>query len=130
MAEKKLTKTIIIPSEHNKGEREVIGQEIIDFIVRRTGDGLDVNNRPFAGYRPSYDKPGIVDLEETGQMLGGLSVVSHGPGYITIGFEGQAANDKAVWIQEPTGQKAGKQPPREFLGISAKDLNRILKSFE
>jgi hypothetical protein len=130
MAEPKQTKVILIPREYNTNTREMIGQDIVDFIIRRTGDGLDVSNKPFKGYSKSYGKPGTVDLEESGDMLSGLAVVDHGPGYITIGFDSTEANDKAAWIQKPEGQKKGKQPPRQFVGISARDLARILAAYE
>ena len=130
MAEPKQTKTILIPREHNTNTRELIGQDIIDRIIQRTGDGLDIAGRPFKGYSKAYGKPGIVDLEESGDMLAGLTVLSHGPGFITIGFDNAEANDKAAWVQKPTGWKVGRQPPREFLGISAKDLAAILELYE
>lgn len=130
MAEPRQSKTILLPREHNSVTRMAIGQEIINFIVRRTGDGIGVDGRPFPGYAKSYDKPGIVDLEESGQMMDGLTILAQGPGFVTIGYESGEANDKAAWIQRPRGQKLGKQPPREFLGISARDLNRILADFE
>lgn len=130
MAEPKQSKTILIPLEHNTYTRELIAQDIIDRIIQRTGDGLDISGKPFKGYSKAYDKPGIVDLEESGNMLAGLTVLNHGPGYIKIGFDNQEANDKAAWIQRPTGWKVGRQPRREFLGISAKDLAAILELYE
>jgi hypothetical protein len=62
-------------------------------------------------------------------MLEGLSVISTGPGFIRIGFNSSNTNDRAAWIQSPRGKKLGKQPVREFVGISTGDLNSILERY-
>lgn len=121
------SKIITIPTRYNASERERIGEEVVRFIKRRTSDGLDVNGRPFAGYRKSYEKTGTVNLRLTGDMMSDLEFLSHGPGFIKIGFTSSTTNDKAGWIQNPRGQKSGKQPQREFVGISQSDLNIILE---
>lgn len=124
------SKTIFIPKEFTSAQRQDIGEDIVFRIRQRTEDGLAVNNRPFAGYAKSYEKHGeTVDLRFSGDMLADLEVLSHGPGFIKIGFTDRSSDEKAEWIQRPTGQKAGKQPPREFVGISAKDLKTILNRY-
>jgi hypothetical protein len=123
------SKTIFIPNEFTADQREEIGEDIVFHIRQRTESGLSVNNRPFAGYSKNYEKTGTVDLRFSGDMMADLEVLSHGPGFIKIGFTDSSSDEKAEWIQKPTGQKAGKQPPREFVGIAAKDLNRILDRY-
>jgi hypothetical protein len=129
MAEAQQSKVILIPEGFTASQRERIGQDIIDKIKRRTSEGLDVNNSPFAGYSPNYDKTGTVNLQVSGDMLAGLTVLSTGDGFIRIGFASSRSNDKAAYIQQPRGQKVGKQPIRTFVGISQQDLNIILERY-
>lgn len=121
------SRVVSIPRGYNASQRVRIGQDIILRIKRRTSAGLDVSGNLFAGYSPNYEKTGQVDLDLTGSMLNSLVVLSTGPGFVRIGFNSPDANDKAAWIQSPRGQKLGKQPVREFVGISAGDLNTILE---
>jgi hypothetical protein len=89
-----------------------------------------VNGNLFAGYSKNYDKTGRVDLTVTEQMLNSLELLSHGPGFIRVGFSNTSANNKARWAQNPYGQAAGARPAREFVGISLADLNLILENYE
>ena len=129
MPEPSQNKIITIPVAYSPSEREEIGERIVSRIRRRTREGLDINNKLFAGYSPNYDKDGAVNLRESGDMVADLEVISHGRGFITIGFTSSDSNDKASYIQNPRGQKAGKQPRRQFVGISRSDLNNILEEF-
>lgn len=128
MPEASQTRIITIPNRYNSAQRDLIGERILSHIRRRTREGLGVNNRPFAGYSRNYEKSGeSVDLRLSGDMMADLEVLSHGPGFIRIGFISSESNDKAAFIQTPRGQKAGRQPRREFVGISRSDLNNILE---
>lgn len=132
------SKLISIPQRFNANQREAIGNAIVERIRQRTAAGLDINNEPFAPYKQSYRntdefqvaKSGTVNLRLTGDMMADLEVLSHGPGFIKIGFADNSTNRKADWIESPTGQKAGKQTPRRFVGISNADLSPILARFE
>lgn len=135
-----MTVLINIPKNFNATQREAIGLEIVNFIVDRTEKGLDINGNAFAGYTQGYKETleykighgadSTVNLRLSGEMLGSISIINHGVGFIKLGFDDSEAAKKAKWIQSPTGQKAGKQPPRKFLGISEKDLNRILEKYK
>lgn len=130
MAEANQSKIIQIPNKYGPSDREQIGERIVSLIRRRTREGLSVNNRPFAGYSKNYEKSGeTVDLRFSGDMMADLEVLSHGPGFIRIGFISTDSNNKAAYLQSPRGQKAGRQPVREFVGIARTDLTRILKDF-
>ena len=129
MAEAQQSKVILIPEGFTASQRERIGEDIIAKIKRRTAEGLDVNNSPFAAYSPEYDKTGTVNLRVSGDMLEGLTVLSTGDGFIRIGFASSASNDKAAYIQQPRGKKVGRQPIRTFVGISQQDLNIILQRY-
>jgi len=119
-----------IPRQHNAAIRQTIGQSIIFFIVNRTGQGLDKFNKPFKPYSKSYTgslefirsakAQALVNLRVTGEMLARLTVVSHGVGFIKIGFSDATANDKAEFNLENG---------RDFLGITLKDLEGILFGF-
>lgn len=122
------SKIITIPSSFSGTQRKLIGEDIVDFIKSRTQSGLDINNSFFTGYSKNYEKSGLVDLTVSEQMLNNLSMLSHGPGFIKIGFNSGDANDKASWIQNPRGQKTG-SPARKFMGIAQADLNRILARY-
>jgi len=133
--------TVNIPVEIDSLNREVLGREIIDFIVNRTQSGLDKNNRPFKGYSDAYvdsvefkaaGKSSTVNLSLTGDMLAELSLLRHAPGTITIGYEnGTDENQQAEWMVDPQRNRAtGKtRPKRDFLGIAQKDLDVLVKSF-
>lgn len=129
MAEPLQSKVISIPKGYDETTRQQIGEEIIRKIKRRTSAGIDLQGNLFASYSPNYEKSGTVNLRVSGDMLAGLSVLSTGPGFVRIGFTSQDANDKAAYIQSPRGQKAGKQPVRQFVGVSPGELNDILEGF-
>lgn len=130
MAEPQQTLLIKIDNRYDASQRPIIGDEIVEFIKDRTRRGLSKDNKPFKVYSASYVKSldfkvagkskDQVNLELSGDMLIGLSVLSHGPGFIKIGFDTQSDNDKAAWNAEKG---------REFLGIMPADLNRILENY-
>jgi hypothetical protein len=131
-----MTLLINVPQSLTSVQREAIGLEVIEFIIDRTKNGLDVNGNPFAAYKKSYKETfeyqighsgdSGVNLTLTGDMLGNISIINHGVGFIKLGFDDSQAAQKAKWIQAPSGQKQGKQSPRKFFGISEKDLNKII----
>ena len=129
MAEANQSRTILIPKGYTPRVREQIGEDIIRKIKRRTAEGLNVNNQLFSAYSDNYEKSGTVNLRITGEMLAGLVVLSTGNGFIRIGFASETSNDKAAYIQQPRGRKAGRQPRRSFVGISQQDLNIILERY-
>lgn len=129
MVEPSQSKVILIPEGYSPATRVRIAEDILRRIRRRTVDGIDISGRLFSSYSKNYDKTGTVDLSLSGNMIGDLELLSHGPGFIRIGFTDQDSNDKASYIQSPRGQKRGKQPVRKFIGISQKDLNKILENY-
>lgn len=137
MAESRQTFTFRVPIEFDIQTREDIANDVIDFILRRTSRGLDKNNRPFKSYSDSYKesldfknagKTSRVNLELSGDMLTGLEVVNIGTaGFITIGYEeGTEENDRAAWNRN---NLRSSHPKRDFLGITDKDLNKILQPY-
>lgn len=130
MSETQQTLLIKIDSAYSADQRVLIGQDVVEFIKDRTRRGLDKNNKPFRSYSKGYAKTldfkvsgkstHDVNLELSGDMLIGLSVLSNGVGFIKLGFDTGRDNDKAAWNAEKG---------REFLGIMPADLNDILSDY-
>lgn len=102
--------------------------EIINLIKSRSRGGIDKSGKPFPGYKKSYKesrefklagKSSRVNLTFTGEMLNEIELIRHGRGFIVIGFErGTDVNDRA---------KFTKDWGRDFLGISEKEKNQLIK---
>jgi hypothetical protein len=130
--------TIDIPKGYSPAEREVIAEEIIDFIRERSAKGLNKNNREFPGYSEEYEKSlnfkiagkskDKVDLTLSGDMLGALSLLSDSNGKIMIGFE-NGTEENAIAdgnIRGTYGKSKPSSKKRDFLGITKADLAKIL----
>ena len=141
MAQQKFT--LKLDKRYSSEVRKAIGEEVIDFIINRTQEGLDKNNKEFTGqYSKSYmksldfklgGKSSKINLTLSGEMLNALEVLNDRSGAITIGIpKGDTFNnDKAEGnIKGTYGQKKpipGKQ--RDFMGIAKDDLKDILKKY-
>ncbi len=132
---------IAIPKGLSASDRETLGDDIIDFIRERTKDGKSWRNRDFAGYSESYvnslnfkiagKSKKDVNLTQSGDTLGALTVLDHRDGRIRIGFEkGSQENGIADGnIRGTYGHSKQVGPKRDFLGITKTDLSRILDKF-
>lgn len=114
-------------------QREVIAEEILDFIRDRTFAGMDKNGKQFKKYSAAYaKKKGVgvddVNLVLSGEMMDELIMLSHKNGEITIGYEkGSDVNDKAEGnITGSYGRDPNPKKARDYLGISRKDLMDIV----
>ena len=152
MAQQKTT--IKVNPKYTKEQRDAIAQEIIDYMIDRTLQSKDKNNREFKPYSSEYKKSldfknagktKKVNLTLSGDMLASMELLHNRKGAITIGYKkGSEENDKAQGNR--TGQygstrktkidpKSGKRvsrsyKPRDFLGISRRDLNnKVLNKF-
>ena len=131
------TVTINIPLEFDRQTRELIGEDIVDFIRQRTERGLDKNNRRFTGYSDSYanstefiaagKSKSRVDLELSGDMMSDLAVLdATTAGFIVIGYRTGESNNKAAWQRNNLNPNF---PRRDFLGITSKDLSNIIARY-
>jgi len=132
---------INIPKEYGPLEREAIAERVIDRIIKRTQDGKDVNGDKFAKYSKAYKqslefkiagKTNKVNLTLTESMLNSIEKLADRSGSITVGIPADDTenNGKAEGNQKGTyGKKRQIAPKRQFLGISDKELNSILKEF-
>lgn len=128
-------KTVIsVPKGLDEEERIAIAEDIVEFIITRTGAGLDRYNRKFKKYSKEYARekgvsPGDVDLIVSGDLLDSLLLLDHSRGEIVIGYEeDDEINGKAegnitgsYGQPEPNPRKA-----RDYLGISTRDLAAII----
>lgn len=113
---------------------------IIERIVERTDQGKDKNGRSFPGYSESYKKSldfkiagksaGDINLQLSGDMLAAIKLLKANKGSLEIGFDrGTEENARAdgnirgtYGSDSPNPRKA-----RDFLGITDKELSRIIK---
>lgn len=127
--------------KYSKQERKAIATDVIDFIVNRSRkDGKDKNNRPFKKYSKGYlnsldfkigGKSGKVDLTLSGDMLDSVELISDKSGNLLIGFENHTEeNGKAEGnIKGTYGQKRPTGKSRDFLGISTRDMAKVLRNY-
>jgi len=133
--------TVDVPRNLSASEREAIADEVIDFIRERTKDGKSWRNREFAGYSDAYAKSlnfkiagkskGDVNLTQSGDTLGALTLLDHKTGQLVIGFE-KGSQENAIAdgnIRGTYGKATQTGPKRDFLGITKTDLSRILDRF-
>lgn len=113
-------------------ERELIAQEIIDYIVNRTKKGKDKNENDFPGYSKEYinskdfsiagKSRANVNLTLTSEMLDSLKLLRHSPGEIVIGYDkgDTELNGKVEGnIKGTYGQSTPRRgKKRDFLGIT------------
>jgi hypothetical protein len=129
-----IMEVITIPKKLNKQQREVIAEEIVDFIRDRTFGGYDKNNNKFPDYSEQYaNKKGVgedeVDLVLSGELMDKLKVLKHKQGQIIIGYDGRSKklNAKAEGnILGSYGRDPDSSKARDFLGISKADLMSII----
>lgn len=135
--------SITVPKRFGPTERLAIAQEVIDFIIKRSQSGKDIDGNPFPKYSPQYTKSldfkvagkskGKVNLTLSGDMLNSIKLLSHGSGQLTVGFDrGDSENNgKAEGNQLGTyGKKTpDKKKARPFLGISKDDLRKIIEKY-
>jgi len=134
---------ITIPKAYGPQEREAIAIDVIDLITKRTKKGLDKTGDTFPSYSESYKKSldfkiakggGKPNLTLSGDMLSAMELLNHASGKILIGYEnGTTENAKADGnIRGTYGQSSpikGGKYARDFLGISKKELDAILKKY-
>lgn len=134
---------IKIPEGYKPDEREAIGNEIVQYIIKRTKSGKDKRNNSFPGYSDQYVKSldfkiagkskSNVNLTLSGDMLTSLDVLNHKKGEITVGFDrgDKENNDKATGHITGKYGNSRKTKKRDFLGITQKDLkSEILKDYD
>jgi hypothetical protein len=131
-----------VSKKYENSELRAIGQEVIDYIVKRTQQGLDKSNKSLPGYSKSYmksldfkiaGKSKNVDLTLSGDMLSLLQVLKIEEGKIVIGYKsGDKINGRVEGnVLGTYGQSSPiKGKKRDFLGIKTSDLRgEILSNY-
>lgn len=134
--------TFKLSKKYTPEQRLAIGQEVIEFIIKRSKSGKDKDNIPFAsyseGYMKSFDfkksgKGKKPNLTLSGEMLRALEVLESSEGEVTIGIPENDTfnNEKAEGnILGTYGSKSpNKKKARDFMGIKPKDLNAIKSDY-
>lgn len=127
-------------SGYSAAEREAIALEVIDKITKRTLQGKDKNGEAFAKYSKAYTdsinfkiagkSKSQVNLKLSGDMLDSIKILKNST-KVEIGFEkGSTENGKADGnIRGTYGQSSPVGPERDFLGISDRELQLILRKY-
>lgn len=130
---------IEVPDKLGGKDRELLGEEIVEFIRKRSSQGLDKDNKKFPKYSKEYinsldfknagKKKTPVNLELSGDMLAAMDVISHKKGSILVGFEnGTDENDRAEGnITGSYGRDPNPAKARDFLGVKKGDLKDLVK---
>lgn len=138
--------SIPLSKKYSPLERQAIAQDVIDFIIKRTRDGKDVKGKDFPGKysnaytssadykiagKPKSGKP--INLSLTREMLNELSFLSDKKGEIIVGYDkgDTELNGKVEGNRLGTYGQSKPIPgkARDFLGITQKDLQTILKNY-
>jgi hypothetical protein len=137
---------IDIPKDFGPDERERLAFDILEHIRKRTSNGQGLNSngtrlRQFPKYSESYSESldfkiagkstSDVNLKLSGDMLDAMDLLNHRSGQITIGFEnGSDENARAEGnILGSYGGAPNKAKARNFLGVTAKELEIIVKQY-
>lgn len=133
MPEAQLKIRLLVPRDFNDDERNLVARLVIEFIQDRTDKGKDIKNNKFPKYSVGYSKSldfklagkriNKVDLQQTGDTIHSIELLTDGIGFITIGYDpGSEENDKAKWLQASDNGIS-----RKFLGIQDSDLQKIIQ---
>lgn len=126
--------TIKLPKGLTSGQRQAIGQDIVEFIRTRSVAGKDKNNRNFPRYTKKYaaEKGQTnVDLVLSSEMLEALKVLKHRSGSVTVGYNKGDTRNNGVAEGNRKGTYGQSRPipgkKRDFLGISSGFLKQIVR---
>lgn len=115
---------------------------ILDFIRDRVKDqNLDRDNKPLPKYSEAYIKslnfkiagksPGDVNMTQSGDTLGAMTLLSHERGTLLLGFE-KGSQENAIAdgnIRGTYGNSKSTGKKRPFLGLTERDLASIVQDF-
>ena len=129
---------IKIPKTLKPKERVQIAEVVINHIINRTTAGQDKNNNDFPKYTAKYAEEkgvgvGDVDLILSGEMLEGITLLSHKSGEIVIGYD-DPSDELAGKVEGNRigsyGGEPNKSKARDFLGIASDDLEVLLDAYQ
>jgi hypothetical protein len=132
---------IDIPKDISEREKLSLGEDIIEYMRKRTESGKDNSGGSFPKYSKEYmksldfriaGKSSRVNLKQTGDMLSDIEVLDIKNDKIVIGFErGSISNDKADGhITGWQGRSDTKRPFLGFVGGEKEKLKSIIRKHE
>jgi hypothetical protein len=132
---------IAIPKGLPETEKLALGEDIIEYMRKRTESGKDNSGGSFPKYSPEYmasldfkiaGKSSKVNLTQTGDMLADIEVLDIKNDRLVIGFEkGSLSNDKADGHIRGWNGRSKERPFLGFEGESEKGkLKSIIKKHE
>jgi len=95
---------------------------VVDSILSKTKQGIDVDYNSFDPYSPKYKKRGRVNLTRTGAMLGSIGYNTFGPTSAEVSFNSGEQDTIASYHNQGTS----KMPQRHFFGFSDDDYGKLL----
>lgn len=122
----------------------LIGQELIDIMVKRTTSGKDINYSAMAPYSSSYvasdefkahGKSRKVNMKLTGEMLADINLINEDPAALKIGFgdtlQSRKAHGHITGMRDNDQIPSKHKPaPRLFFGVSSEDISKITQKYE
>jgi hypothetical protein len=138
-----IKKEILLPSDFESDDSELVGEEIINFIIKRSKQGKGVDGTPFPKYSKEYmnsldfknaGKSSKVNLTLSSEMLDSLQVLSAKKGKVVIGFEKGDTRNNAVAEGNILGsygqQNANPSKARNFMELSDGELASVLRKVD
>lgn len=125
-----IQKTVNLPSKYSEGDRLAIGELIVQQIKNRTRSGLSLNQKAFKYAKDSEFKGN--NLEDTGDMLSTLEVISAPAGQVIVGYASdqlesrQAHGNTTGSYGKPSGNSSIAKP---FVGITSDELELVLAQY-
>ncbi len=127
-----IQKTIRIPTTYDAIDRLAIGELIVEQIVKRSEDGLDLNGRAFKYAKESEFKGN--NLTDTGDMMTLMEVIDTDPGQIVVGYEDidtiEANQAEGNQIGSYGQDKGNPKIAKPFIGVSEDELELILAKYD
>jgi hypothetical protein len=151
-SEKNIYFTVPVSRKYSSEERKAIAQDIVDFVVNRTKKGVDKNGAPLpafsgknktgkysTGYANSVDfraagkSPSKLNLMLSGDMLAAMRELKNKSTSTLLAIGYSKSDPEAGRVEGNVLGTYGQSKPvtkgRDFLGISQKDLQKILKQY-
>lgn len=132
---------IELPEGYSQDERQAIAQDLIDYVVERSQSGKGKGGKEFAPYSDAYvnsldfkiagKSKNDVNMTLSGDMLADIKLLDMKRTKLVVGFEnGTESNAKADGnIRGTYGQPKSIGPKRDFLGVTQKEVNKILENY-
>jgi len=143
--EKNIQFIVELPDGYTPRVRQAIAQEIIDHVIDRTQKGVSASGRDFKKYSKTYEKSldfkiagkkkgQIPDLTLSSDMLNSMRYLKKksDDNTLVIGYgldDSNAGKVEGNQIGSYGQPKANPKHARPFLGITEKELNKILDKY-